>query len=417
MIVLLRKIWDCPRSTRMSCHYLKDARWRPSMPQRNMRLPSSALSRLNAAGRYLEILALLLVTALGRTVVADPPAKKLIQWGWDEPDTQFIRQNIERMEKMPFDGFVFHALSKQGDNLAWLAWGPRGFGQAEFQQAIDDLKAVPFRRFTERFLRVNVCPGNVDWFDDRAWAVVRQNFTLAARIARQGGCRGLMFDVEQYEGQLFDYRRQADRETKPFSEYQAKVRQRGRKWMQAIGGEFPEITVLLTFGYSISQPRDGAKDRSEAPYGLLADFLDGMLEGSPATAKIVDAWEGAYPYKREEQFREAFDTIRKKSLAWSAAPEKYCSHVQAGFGVWMDNDWRKNGWNLKDFSKNHFTPAEFESAVRSALTVSDGYVWIYAEQPRWWTGERLPKEYVEALARARAMDRVMPHPRTRDMEK
>ena len=67
----------------------------------------------------------------------------------------------------------------------------------------------------------------------------------------------------------------------------------------------------------------------------------------------------------------------------------------------MDYDWRKNGWNLTDFSKNHFTPAQFESTVRSALTVSEGYVWIYTEQPRWWTGERLPQEYVEALTRAR----------------
>ncbi|MCE9556330.1 MAG: hypothetical protein K8T91_23520 [Planctomycetes bacterium] len=383
------------------------------MPQRSMRLPSSALSGLHDAGRYLVILTLLLVTTQERTLAADPPSKKLIEWGWDEPDTQFIRQNIERMEKKPFDGFVFHAMSKQGDNLAWLAWGPRGFKQADFQQAIDDLKATPFRLFTDRFLRVNVCPGNVDWFDDRAWAVVQQNFTLAAQIARQGGCRGFMFDVEQYEGRLFEYRKQAHQATKLFSEYQAKVRQRGREWMRAVGGEFPEITVLLTFGYSITQPRDGAKDRSEVPYGLLADFLDGMLEVSPATAKIVDAWEGAYPYKREEQFREAYDTIKKKTAAWSAVPDKYRAQVQAGFGIWMDYDWRKNGWSLTDFSKNHFSPAQFESAVRSALVVSDGYVWIYTEQPRWWTDERLPQDYVEALTRARAI----PTPMNRETEK
>jgi len=213
-----------------------------------------------------------------------------------------------------------------------------------------------------------------------------------------------MFDVEQYEAPLFDYRQQAHRETKPFSEYQAKVRQRGRQWMQAVGGEFLEVTVLLTFGYSITQPRDGAKDRSAARYGLLADFLDGMLEVCPAQAKIVDAWEGAYPYKHVEQFRAAYDTIKNKSVAWTASPQQYRQHMQAGFGVWMDYDWRKHGWNLKDFSKNHFTPAEFESAVRSALAVSDRYVWVYTEQPRWWTREKLPNEYVEALVRARASD-------------
>ena len=26
-------------------------------------------------------------------------AKKLIEWGWDEPDTKFMRQNVEKMEQ------------------------------------------------------------------------------------------------------------------------------------------------------------------------------------------------------------------------------------------------------------------------------------------------------------------------------
>src|SRR5262245_51228456 len=32
-------------------------------------------------------------------------------------------------------------------------------------------------------------------------------------------------------------------------------------------------------------------------------------------------------------------------------------------------------------SASNFSPAEFEAAVRSALEVSDGYVWIYTERP------------------------------------
>lgn len=153
--------------------------------------------------------------------------KKLIEWGWDEPDTKFIRENVQRMEELPFDGLIFHVLSSKGGNLTWEMWGTRRFELAEFQHAIDDLKATPFRRLNDRFLRVNVSPGTVDWFDDQAWAVVLQNYTVAAQVAKQGGCRGFMFDVEQYESQLFDYRRQLHRETKPFAEYQAKVRQRG----------------------------------------------------------------------------------------------------------------------------------------------------------------------------------------------
>jgi hypothetical protein len=158
--------------------------------------------------------------------------KKLIEWGWDEPDTKFIRQNIEKMEQFPFDGFVFHVVSSKGGNLVWEMWGSRRFELAEFQHAVEDLRATPFHRLTDRFLRVNVSPGNVDWFDDRAWAVVPHNVGVAAQIAKQGGCKGFMFDVEQYNDQLFDYGKQKHRQTKTFADYRAKVRERGRDWMK-----------------------------------------------------------------------------------------------------------------------------------------------------------------------------------------
>ena len=81
--------------------------------------------------------------------------------------------------------------------------------------------------------------------------------------------------------------------------------------------------------------------------------------------------------------------------------EKYRRHVWAGFGLWMDYNWRNVAWDTEDFSKNHFRPEEFERAVRSALEASDGYVWVYTEQPRWWTDERLPDAYVRAVENAK----------------
>jgi hypothetical protein len=164
---------------------------------------------------------------------------------------------------------------------------------------------------------------------------------------------------------------------------------------------FPDITILLTFGYRVAQPPEG-QDRSAAGYGLYADFLDGMLETCGPQTKLVDAWEYSYPYKTEDQFRQAYGSIKDQSLAWTAEPEKYRRNVTAGFGIWMDCSWRQVGWNTDDFSKNHFTPQEFENAVRAALKTSDRYVWVYTEQPRWWTREKLPAPYVEALANARA---------------
>lgn len=326
--------------------------------------------------------------------------KKIIEWGWDEPDTKFMRQNIEKMEQFPFDGLVFHATSGKGDNLAWEVWGGRKFAPDDFKQAVEDLKATKFNRFSDRFLRVNVTPAKTDWFDDHVWSSVANNFSVAAHVAKEGGCKGFMFDTEQYEGvTVFDYRQQKDKDKKTFAEYQAKVRQRGREWIKAVNKHYSDITILLTFGYDISYWQTAKpKDRSTAAYGLLADFLDGVLDGCAKETVIVDAYEFAYPYKERKQFEQAYESITKKDLDWTGSPEKYKSQVKAGFGLWMDH--KKKGWDVADFSKNYFSPSEFEAAVRAALEVSDGYVWIYSERPKWWTNEMLPKEYVDALMKA-----------------
>ena len=84
--------------------------------------------------------------------------------------------------------------------------------------------------------------------------------------------------------------------------------------------------------------------------------------------------------------------------------EKYRKVFSLGFGVWMDHDWRKHGWNVTDVSKNFYPPDAFENSVRTALQTADEYVWVYTEQPRWWTKagkpEKLPEAYDQALRRA-----------------
>jgi ubiquinone/menaquinone biosynthesis C-methylase UbiE len=327
--------------------------------------------------------------------------KRVIEWGWDEPDTKYMRENLERMEQLPFDGLVFHVTSAQGGNFVWEMWGDRLFHREEFNQAVNDLQATPFRLLSDRFLRVNVTPGSVDWFDDSAWSTVLNNFRVAAQVAREGNAKGFMFDVEQYNSPLFDYRRQKWHGDRSFAEYQDQVRRRGQQWIQGVNRVFPDITILLTFGYSIAQPKGNEQDRSQSLYGLLADFLDGVLDACSDRTTIVDAWESSYPYKRAEQFTRAYDTIRNQSANWSANPTRYRHQVRAGFGIWMDYDWRNAGWDVENFSRNHFTPAELETAVRAAIESSDNYVWIYTEQPRWWTRERLPEAYIEAIRGAK----------------
>ena len=108
---------------------------------------------------------------------------------------------------------------------------------------------------------------------------------------RQAGCKGVLFDIEQYNHPLFHYDKQRDAKTKSWDEYAGQVRHRGRETMTAFQDGYPGLTVFLTFGYSLPHDRDRAATPAKLPkaeYGLLAPFLDGML----------DAAEGRHPHRR-----------------------------------------------------------------------------------------------------------------------
>ena len=83
---------------------------------------------------------------------------------------------------------------------------------------------------------------------------------------------------------------------------------------------------------------------------------------------------------------------------------KYHVVFEKSFGLWMDFDWRKHGWDTKDLTKNYFTPEAFAQSLRHALEQTDEYVWVYTERPKWWSAEGksidLPKAYDDAVRRA-----------------
>src|SRR5947207_14841170 len=101
--------------------------------------------------------------------LAASKTKKLIEFGWDEPDTAFMREHAAEMEQSPFDGCVFHVEAKKcganKGNFTWAAWGNRVFTEEELRPALAELKTAKFRRFTHHFLRFNTTLANLYWFD------------------------------------------------------------------------------------------------------------------------------------------------------------------------------------------------------------------------------------------------------------
>jgi hypothetical protein len=359
--------------------------------------------------RYLAAALIVSQFGLGAAVaatVADKsvgPDKRIIEWGWDQPDTNYLRQHITDMEKTPFDGVILgaRAWTQEGQPVYFSHenWGKRRFTDEELRPAMDDLAATTFSRFTDNFLRINVTPGDVDWFDPDFEAVI-SNARLAGRLAAAGHLRGFMLDVEMYQSPVFTYRGQKYCQEKTFAEYAAQVRARGREFMAAIQEQMPALVVLMTFANSLlaQAPQERLQDLG---YGLLPAFVDGMLDAAGPHTEIVDAYESAYPFRDVAQFAAGRKAILDAGLKLSQVPEGYRQHMRVGFGLWMDQGWRSVGWFPDAPDRNQISPLEFEYALHRALSYTDKYVWVYSEQPNWWTGDKLPAGYAQAVRNAR----------------
>jgi hypothetical protein len=353
---------------------------------------------------------------------AQPPIrKKLIYYGWGIRDTMFVREHWAEMEQMPFDGVgIAVAIDRKawqqgktdtGNMLAWNLFGPKPLKLDELRPAIADLKAAKWQRFTDNFLPACICSSGQDfgfhWFDDARWKTILNNWRLLVTIAKEGGCKGIILDPEHYLAYFFHYPSMRERLDKSFAEYQAKVRERGRELMKVTRAIFPDITILMFWAHSYLpiHPTERQKPLEQNAYGLLPAFVDGMMEAADERAQFVDLCEFAYGYKRREQFLEAYHSIVHKAMRFSLLPELYRRRIRVGFGLWLDNGnagaMQGKRWDVRDFSRNYFSPDEFRQSLQWALEISDGYVWIYSHQPRFFPPSDLPDAYLQAIKEAR----------------
>lgn len=346
--------------------------------------------------------------------------KKIIEYGQDIPSTGFVKEHIAEMEKVPFDGLAIGIERKGqavGDPLSplrwlgWRVWSPAEFKPDDYQFAIDDLKATKFKRFTDNFIQVTTWVPTrneeVDYFDPR-WSTIAHNAACIAKVAKEGGCKGIMIDPEQYgDIKHWDYHKPKAEGGHTYEEYVVKVRERGSEFIRAINHEYPDITIFFLHGYEfpILYP-DGLNGHPS--YSLLSAFLDGICSAASPGTKIIDGYESSYGYVGLKSFEEGRDVVEAKAKAASACPLAFTQHVKMGFGIWLD--WMPGGerrFDVVDFTKNHHSPGSFRAALANAMAVSDEYVWVWSEAVRWWNpGPNhaqvdAPAPYIKALSLAK----------------
>ncbi len=350
------------------------------------------------------------------------PRPPLIVTGWDSPDAAQFRKHVGEFEKWGvFDGTNIkptRRLSGGEKADAQNAFSREPWKWEEFAEALTDLRAAKVTTCRETFLIVYSNPGDVDWFDDAGWLEIVNHWRLLARLAKQGGLRGLLFDAEPYTKphSQFRFSSQPGRAEHTFAQYRIKARERGRQIMRAVGEEFPDATIFAYRLFSDLLPLldSGNLARALEPdvYGLLPAFVDGWLDAPPPGLSIVEGTEDiGYRANSPAEYNAAF-TRQRLRLPEFLAPEnreKFSRRLRIGQSLYLDAHVNPPGnpWHI---DRTGSSPAgRLAANLASAFAASDGIVWLYGEQARWWPGgdekakswpEKLPGA-IDAIRRAK----------------
>jgi hypothetical protein len=336
--------------------------------------------------------------------------KKLIEFGWDKPLPTSI--TTAKLETSVFDGVIFK--SSAGD---WT-FLPQALPVKEFDADIAAFKTIKSKKLENSFVEIQSNAGqDWDWFNDASWKTTEANLAQIARVAKQSGLRGVMFDAETYAFNIWQYQMQAKAKTLSFAQYEAKIRERGAQTIRVLEREYPGITFLTLWWLNNTGVDFEAAHKTTDPYaalhaqlesqgsGLWVAFVEGMLEAASNGAKFVDGNEESYYYLRSKDFDEA-RVYAKIELVNQIRPDLRAKHnkqVQFGNAVYLDGvmnlhrSARFFGYYLNnDTDRQNMISRNVYYGLRS----SEEFVWVYGENMNWWTGQ-VPAGLDAALRRGK----------------
>jgi len=354
--------------------------------------------------------------------------KKVILFGWDNPEATEVAEQARHLQKTGLDGVVLNFSRRNvgpnpGGHAAiyemryyWVHW--QQINREDIQHNIDALKAAKLGRLKHNFLsmypsanatyvspaqffiwdkekydttkfkpfRPNTAGEPQSWPEDpyQYFNAFKHNMVMAARICRELGLAGFCIDQETYDkngiGQMyhpwvmevFD----EDLET-----IKARMRKNVAEVFRAVCEEYPEIQILLIPGGRYFKEYD----HNDA---LVSAFTDGILMGLGPKASLHDGQEKAYYVgSLHKRFVALKEETRRKGLKYSAVPDLYRKRMKYSFGIWLDCRSRGyGGWHDNQYL-NHHSGRDFGNALYNSLYESDDYVWIYNEKAIMWPAE------------------------------
>lgn len=336
--------------------------------------------------------------------------KKLIEWGFDSPTPEHLRDNIRVMEEQPFDGVVFRLRKNPAHSVFEIN------ALSEEEMKLEVLEGIKWEKFDSNFLKLWATdPSGMDWFDDAHWETITANLKLYAKAVNAAKAKGIVFDVEPYERfgknpwAFWTKDKQELYPGKTLEEVEAKVRERGAQFMNALQSEKPDITLLcaLLLGTYRNQAENYWPNKPELRiYALLPAFVDGMLDVIGPDVTLVDGrityqnLSGTYYFDDTRKFEFARNYVRgADSFVSPENRDKYARQVQVGqtafadyvFGLLPENSLDGQLPSYYGTLSSEYIGQWWEHNVYQALASTDQYVYMYNEQMSWWGPEANPK--------------------------
>jgi hypothetical protein len=323
--------------------------------------------------------------------------KKVIEFGWGMLSAAQVRDNMASLSQRPFDGLVF--LSR------WPQYSA-GFPQSIFYPVevseeymqLDTLASINWSTtLTDNFLRFWVTgPSHADWFNDGQWAIVTENLERVSKASAAARTKGIFLDTEHYDSNVWRYNRTLY-PAHTLAQVQARVRQRGREFIQALQRHSPDIRVFCTGAWIFPnwEAKGNLDSIQNTSYCLLKSFSDGMLEGCGRQAMVIDGNEIGYYFRNTINWHYgggAYNIIARNPFIAPELNARSGTNMQVGHGLMYST--------YKPIS-SETNSRRLEHHVYEELLCSDEYMWFYTEEGEQFWLDAFPGDAAAAIRSAK----------------
>jgi hypothetical protein len=333
---------------------------------------------------------------------------KLIHFGWDNPTIENLPAVLPKLEASVFDGL---SIVSPGHSNIFSSQANPGDG---YRKDVEILKTLKPGVLSDSYLVVHAATDELfDWSNDTHWTASLSNMRNLVALAKVGKLKGVVFDMEPYGKNPWDYRSQLAKKSLEFSAFQKLLFKRGQDMMAVMQTEFPGVDLWCLYGlsastYLLNDPlslSDPNKLLADDGYGLWPSFFGGMVSAADTNTRIIDGNEPAYYYTRAEDSAASNKTVKQDLARFlnSDVKARYAETVKLGQAVYIDGV--MNLHNSPRFIGYYFKRDDdrlelLSRNIANALQSSESLVWVYAEKAEWWQGVA-PANIDEAIRKAK----------------